>query len=523
MKLPNIALHGSHNGSITVEHKGDIVVIIELERFLNSKNIGLSRYLPAKSKEVVIQNILDYIHNQYGFEKFDTCFHQSSDDPQTGVKYYEQIPAKKYISCLHHESHAYTAFYQSQYDKGLIISFDGGGNDGYSNVYVAEDRKTIKRIQTSNMDLGFPYMSFAHFLKDINREAHIGLGNLVYAGKIMGLCSYGNVREDWLKAFREYYYSKPINSTFSGLISDLFKSIGLPHGETIRLEGQIAYDIAATSQRVFEDIVFEFLEPFLQEFPDYPLLVTGGCGLNILLNTRLKKELGRDIFVPVNPSDCGLSAGMILGHLKPDDPVDLTYKGIHPLDQDCLPMYIEERNDVRKTSIGEIAQLLANGKIIGVVRGGAEHGPRALGNRSILCNSAFPNMKNILNAKVKNREWYRPFAPVCKLEDINKYFNQDFETRWMSFCPTVKSEWVDRLRSITHTDNTARVQTVTREQNRWLYDLISEFEKHTGVGVLLNTSYNIAGKPIVPTYRDALYLLDNSSMDFAVLNDYIFK
>ena len=165
---------------------------------------------------------------------------------------------------------------------------------------------------------------------------------------------------------------------------------------------------------------------------------------------------------------------------------------------------------------------LEDGKIVGVVRDACEHGPRALGNRSILCNPAYPEMKDILNAKVKNREWYRPFAPVCRLEDVGKYFNFEGESRWMSFCPTVKEEWREKLTSITHVDGTARVQTVTKEQNEWLYNLLTKFEEASGVGVLLNTSFNVNGKPILSRYSDAIKVYRETEMDRLLLQDYYF-
>lgn len=132
-------------------------------------------------------------------------------------------------------------------------------------------------------------------------------------------------------------------------------------------------------------------------------------------------------------------------------------------------------------------------------------------------------MKDILNSKVKNREWYRPFAPVCRLEDVSKYFDFEGESRWMSFCPTVKKEWRNKLVSITHVDNTARVQTVTKDQNPWLYDLLTEFEKVSGVGVLLNTSFNVNGKPILSRYSDAINVYKNTKMDCLLLQDFYFK
>ena len=129
--------------------------------------------------------------------------------------------------------------------------------------------------------------------------------------------------------------------------------------------------------------------------------------------------------------------------------------------------------------------------------------------------------KLILNAKIKGREWYRPFAPVVRLEDVNKYFNWNKESRWMSFCPEVKNEFKEKLAAITHVDGTARVQTVTREQNEFLYNLLTELHNKTGIGVLLNTSFNVDGRPILNTYEDALWVLDNKNMDAVVFEDYI--
>jgi predicted NodU family carbamoyl transferase len=183
--------------------------------------------------------------------------------------------------------------------------------------------------------------------------------------------------------------------------------------------------------------------------------------------------------------------------------------------------HVEERH-AKPINYEKLIDDLSNGKIVGVVRGNSEHGPRALGNRSIICNPAYDNMKDILNQKVKNREWYRPFAPVCKLEDVSKYFNFSGESRWMGFCPTVKEEWREKLVSITHVDGTARVQTVTEKQNPWLYNLLTEFEKKSGIGVLLNTSFNVNGKPILSRYTDAIQVYDKTQMDCLILNDYYF-
>mgnify|MGYP003308215752 FL=1 len=128
-------------------------------------------------------------------------------------------------------------------------------------------------------------------------------------------------------------------------------------------------------------------------------------------------------------------------------------------------------------------------------------------------------MKN-MNKKIKNREWFRPFSPIVRLEDLNKYFEWTKESRCMTFSPPVREEYRDKLSSVTHVDGTARVQTVTRDQNEFIYDLLTMLDKKNGCGILLNTSFNIAGKPILNTYKDALWMLDNKDISGLVLEDY---
>ena len=193
---------------------------------------------------------------------------------------------------------------------------------------------------------------------------------------------------------------------------------------------------------------------------------------------------------------------------------------------ESLSQYIHDSSvnfTTTKCDIEVLAKDILEGKIVVVARGRAEHGPRALGNRSIICNPSIADMKDVLNEKVKHREWYRPFAPVVRLEDVSKYFEWEGESRWMSFCPTVREEWREKLSAITHVDGTARVQTVTREQNEWLYDLLTEFEKQNGVGVLLNTSFNLDGRPILSTIKDAFKILQDTQMDCLILENYYIK
>ena len=191
------------------------------------------------------------------------------------------------------------------------------------------------------------------------------------------------------------------------------------------------------------------------------------------------------------------------------------------LDKFLLMEYVNERNG-RKVEIEAIVQDLINQRILGLIQGKSEHGPRALGNRSIICSPIPLNMKDTLNHKVKHREWFRPFAPIVRLEDVSEYFEWEGESRWMNFCPKVKKEWRDRLPAVTHVDGTGRVQTVTKEQNPLIYDILTLFKEKTGVGVLVNTSFNVDRKPILSSYKDAFKVFDETQLDRLYLDGYYF-
>jgi carbamoyltransferase len=552
--MANISYHGSHNGGMVIENNGEILCIIEFERFLNYKNVGMSQYKTPKYIMICVEEILKWIEKEYSITEFENCYYSSTDF--IGEKFdrsyrafetVKMIKAKNYIHGLHHESHANGVFYQSPYKEALIFSFDGGGDDGEFNVYHAKRGEDMQRLAqllnpTYNIphlfyNLGFAYMIFGQYLKDITFDG-LSDGNLIWPGKIMGLVSYGKWREEWLEAFITFFKDDPDgqDENYVGKINTLGEKIGVTFDIHDRLTGQVAYDIAATAQRAFEDCFIEVAKPYFEEYPDLPICITGGCALNILLNTRIKQEFNKEVFVGPNPNDCGIALGLMLKHLRSEKAIDTTYKGLPILDQNTLAQNLLEFPHVRKLmKVDEeyhpyeqwdpstVVNDLVDGKILGIVRKQSEHGPRALGNRSILCNPSIPEMKDILNAKVKNREWYRPFAPVVRLQDVSKYFEFEGESRWMSFCPKVREEWREKLAAITHVDFTARVQTVTREQNEWLYDLLTEFDEKTGIGVLLNTSFNVNGKPILSTYKDAFELYHKSQMDCLLLEDYYIR
>ncbi len=537
--MASISFYGSHNAAYAVEVDGKIELILEVERFLNYKNSGIAQYKTARPEDILFlsKHIVKHITKVTGIEEFDICYALNTDvitDKRYNLE--KHIPAKEYRYSNHHQSHAAGSFYQSSYKEALIFSFDGGANDGKFNIYKASRENSVEliervlspnfdRIFSIDYDLGFPYMVFGHFLSDIRLET-LDDGNLVYPGKLMGLASYGKIIKKWLPHFINFYKSDPQGTTYQEKLNELGSKINIEFDHTNRIGGETGYNIAATSQKAFETCFLEVAKPYLDKYTNIPVIITGGCGLNIILNTKLVEEFDREVFVGPNPNDCGIAAGMLLHELKPEHQVDLTYKGTPLLDYNNLASHIQNSPISFKSfdfNLDVLVNDLVNGEIVGVVRGNSEHGPRALGNRSILCDPSFPEMKKILNEKVKNREWYRPFAPVVRLEDISKYFEWESESRWMSFCPQVKKEWQTKLASIVHIDGTARVQTVTRHQNPWLYDLLTEMDYKKGIGVLLNTSFNVAGKPILSTIADAFKIFEVSQMDNLLVENYYIK
>lgn len=431
-------------------------------------------------------------------------------------------------SFTHQHSHAASSFYQSGFDKSLIISFDGGGDDGFFNTYIGDDNG-VHLIDKIPCDFGGAYMLLASCITEISKSSS---HQLALPGKMMGLCAYGTPDLDKSKIMAEFFLDRNYKRV-SELCNYNLKNVDSPWGDhsitgpliNYKFEGQESYDFAATAQHSFEYKFIEILEGYWKKYDFKNLCVTGGAALNVLLNQRLKNDYPeKNIFVSPNPSDCGLSLGANFLASKPNTKVNITYNGIPVLDIENKELLIKNRKS-RKLDLDYVCELLKSGKIIGVCRDGSEVGPRALGNRSIICDPSFANMKDILNSKVKFREWFRPFAPFCLKSDADKYFiSKDFENfEFMSYAPVVRDEYRDKVPSITHVDGTARLQVVTEDSHDFFYKLLNSFSKYSDVNILLNTSFNIKGNPILTTIEDALYVLDNTELDCVIIQDTIIE
>jgi carbamoyltransferase len=377
------------------------------------------------------------------------------------------------------------------------------------------------------------------------------------AGKLMGLAAYGKVREEWIDVIKQNYLLTPqdaqnpmvsimvgqqmINTLLSNpdkngdvinvLLSDNLDALDdIPTllKSTINcLSGQHSYDLAATNQHVFEELCWSLIKPYLDEC-DLNVVFSGGCALNVIFNQKVSEYLSatsRKLFVSPNPGDDGLSYGHVCSIDKTINDKFSVYSGFDILDREKILDYYNNYSKIGKVvdmNVSKIVDLIKDGKIGATMIGYSEVGPRALGNRSIICDPSIPEMKDTLNAKVKFREWFRPFGPVCREEDRDIYFDNAFVSPHMTFAPMVKEEYRDKLPAITHVDGTARLQTVTRDQHELFYDILTELDNRGHDAVILNTSFNIKGKPILTTVEDAFYVLENTELDFLILEDYLF-
>ncbi len=510
-----ISIYASHDANVCFKAPDGQYRIYELERLTKQRYYSLDTDTPRGRYDTLVKMMYE-INRDYSDVYFDKCLYGHPILPDTRGIVSLALELDNFHDVGHHLSHAAGAFRLSGYDSAVILSYDGGGFDSdteaytfrifladkISNTYKPLFNNTIDR----QLDFGRPYMTIPVAMSEIRKG-----NSLSYAGKVMGLAGYGSVVQDWVPYVTQYYREGSLwSDEHMQHLCWLGDRIGLDLSENAQM-GQPAYDLAATSQYVFQMLVIEILVMTLKkaQISNTPLCVTGGCALNVLLNQKLR-EMGFEVFVPPNPNDCGLAFGQLMLLEPPQDTPVVTYTGVGllgnmPVGQSYTP--------------ADLARLIYDGKIIGVARGRSECGPRALGNRSILCDPARENMKDILNNKVKHREWFRPFAPVVKEDRANEFFEMGHgNSPFMSFAQKVRPEW-QKLKAITHIDGTARVQTVSKEQNDFLYALLDEFEKLSGYPVLLNTSLNIKGAPIVTYIEDVIKILHETEIDYVVIED----
>jgi carbamoyltransferase len=517
-----LSIYGAHDSSVTFIDKFGKLRIFEYERFVKVRYAVFTKQYGGyenddENRENFLKHIKTHIKNDIELIIYNNLF---GEDFTLLSKHF---PNAIFEQMGHHMSHASSGYFSSDFNDAIIISADGGGHDydiiSFTNIFHAKDDE-IKLISSENYNLGVSYGRIGCPISEISDGGGNPRDSLAYAGKVMGLCAYGKVKQMWVEPFREYYLGRKNIHHCSDLYF-LGRNIGL-NLECNNLSGEDSCDLAATSQYVFEEIMMELIAPYLDKSDNF--IIVGGCGLNVLFNQKFKvflNKMGKNLYVPPTPNDCGLSLGQFL--YKTKQRVDeFVYNGIGILDYHKLNTFIETYGAI-KINISDVIDLIKNGKIIGLVNGNSEIGPRALGNRSIVCDPTIGGMKDILNRKVKFREWFRPFAPVCREEDSGIFFEDAYPSTFMSYAPTIKEEYRSILPSVTHNDGTGRLQTVNNEQHKIFYEILTELKNRDVPPIILNTSFNIKGKPILTSIEDSIYVLENTDLDCLIIDGFLFE
>ena len=381
----------------------------------------------------------------------------------------------------HHQSHATYAFINSGFEESDCLAIDGIGNR-YRCCFFDKDGEMTDL--SDDLPIGWLWNHMSNLT---------GFGTLC-AGKLMGLSAYGK--------FNHYYY-EVFNTICDGPITEK-KQEKFSH---IDLDKHGVADLAHTLQQFTLDKIKEFVYPLKTSDN---LCIAGGVSYNGYMNEEFTKHY-TTVFVPPAVGDEGQSIGAY-------QHADYTLnQNKHVAETFAGKEYDYEGTEL--VDIKEVAQAIADGKIVGWFQGKSESGNRALGNRSILADPRNPNIKNIINTNIKGREDFRPFAPSCMEEHYQEYFDTNQVSPFMSRIVQVKS---DKIPGVTHIDNTARVQTVNKEFNLKFWTLINEFYKITGVPMLLNTSFN-RHEPIVEEPWHALRTFKESGLDILVINDYVIR
>jgi len=454
------------------------------------------------------------------------------------------VPGHKILFTEHHQSHAAAAFLTAPSRRAAILTTDGVGE--WATLSIGEG----KRIENGNANITLHHeIKFPHSLGMLYSTFTAYLGFPVNEGeyKVMGLAGYG--RPTMIDQVRKLIQRTPdgafkldlsyfdfhttAKSSYSSRFVELF---GPPRNsyDSIDLEssdGQRFADCAASVQRVLEDTLIEIARTLRQDTALPDLCLGGGVALNGVANARILAEAGFErVFVPPAPGDAGCALGAALY-------ADRIYFGNPDRDVPDHPFWgpsIDGRELARiagedgqpfdqcddQTVIEQTADDLAHNRIVGWMEGALEFGPRALGHRSILAAPHSAVMRDRINREIKYREEFRPFAPVVPVEVADRYFELPPGggrlARFMSGVFRVRPEWRSQLAAITHVDGTARLQALERAMAPRLYELLQAYERRSGIPVLLNTSFNLAGEPIVARVVEGYSTFLRSGIDVLV-------
>ena len=462
----------------------------------------------------------------------------------------------------HHFSHAASAFFSSPYEDAVVLTLDGVGEWTTTSVAIGKGNTLtiVKEIHFPH-SLGLLYSAFTYYT-----------GFRVNSGeyKVMGLAPYGkpiykdlilekliDLKEDGSFLLDQSYFNYATGLTMTNQkFSDLFgKPVRKPDSDKLT---QFHMDIAASVQAVTEEVILKITRSLAKEYNISNLCMAGGVALNCVANGKILNDMAfKNLWVQPAAGDAGgaLGAALALWHkelkmprkVNPNDSMKGSYLG-PAYDQNTIEKELLKcgaKFDVLSENemIEQTSHALADGKAIGWFQGRMEFGPRALGGRSILGDPRSGEMQKILNLKVKYRESFRPFAPSVLKEDVSNWFDQNYDSPYMLIVGKVKDNQrikmtkeekslfgIDKLNikrsnipAVTHIDYSARIQTVNQESNPRYHKLITKFKEITGCPVVVNTSFNVRGEPIVSSPKDAFRCFMSNDLELLVIGNCVLK
>lgn len=536
-----LSVNRSHDASICLSKDGKVVFHCLEERLNHHKNSQEVVYLMETISSYT--DTIDYLVSTHINERYRDPHPYYIDSllEKSGVTVYHSVMAMG----MHHDFHAITGLMSSPFKKAVCIVVDGAGSDL---TMTSKENETIVEVEFTGNNFLCKNLHKTVIGTDKNYRNVYGAGMAYNAittyigfkdledGKTMGLAPYGKTEKKYVPLLNRDGANKIY---FKPFIHDHYHITGLKYkeGRNKDLSFEEQAEIAYQMQTDFENYVYNLCKKALHLSDCKNIVLSGGCFLNCVSNFKLFKKLPKDVNLYVDPlcSDAGISIGQsyvsnteltalteekIVSSEKTKsikvEKFDPTYNGTS-LEYDYQ---LKDGQIEKEINPKEVAKLLTEGNIVAIAQGKAETGPRALGNRSILFDPRIENGKEIVN-RVKKREWWRPFAGTVMLEHAEEWFEMNGlkESPFMTYAIDTVAEKQKHISSIVHVDGTCRIQTVTEKQNKNYYNLISEFYNLTGVPIVLNTSFNLAGDTIVDNMKDALRTLEKSEIEYLYLPD----
>lgn len=539
-----LGINTGHDGGCALCVDGRIVVAISEERLKKEKNVAgwiNSLFYCLECAKIGIHDVNAVVFSSYK--------NKLPDGYDAGLWIFG-FPKEKCFTVDHHLSHACSTFFTSKFTNSAIFVYDGHGNgQNTESFYLGYKNKIVKfggnPIRDAQRGITKAYEIFTAYFGWTSNEV----------GKTMGLASYGINKKFkkypiYLQSKNEWFFN---NFNSDGYLSDRLKNFC--NSNNINVQKEFSKNIlkdyknmATWIQREFERAIIGNVKKISSLTKSENLCLAGGGALNSVCNGKLlnNKEI-KNIHIFPAANDSGQCVGnalygyFVLGKNKRSrksvwthdysgkkynvNEIGRKLKNRSGFRDDVIPK--AQKYELKKYKLSQIPEIAANlvsgGKIVGWFQGGSELGPRALGHRSIICDPRRSDMKNILNKKVKHREEFRPFAASVLLEKVDDYFNLNIPSPFMLFVSGVKMDRVKEIPAVTHIDNTCRIQTLTKKDNGIFYELVKNFYNLTKVPMVLNTSFNVAGKPIVETPEDAVRCFLGTEMDYLVIHSYVLR